>query len=425
MARSIRSNLVLWYGVTMAAALGGFGSALYFELRSSLLREADRDLVSRAATVRHKASKYAPQQLERELEPYFRDDAYYVLRGASGEILARSRRTPGEARERMEPGPDGTSILVGRILATERARLRSFLLWIAFAGSLALGIALVGTLLLTRKALAPVARVSAEAAASHRMESGQSPSELEQLVQTCNVNLDKLQEALERQTRFTSDASHELRTPLSILLTETELALKKERAAEEYRSALETILRAARRMKGVIDGLLTLARADAGQIPIRNETVALRPLVEETLRLLQPIAVGRSVALSSELADLSVPGDPERLRDVVTNLVINAVRYNREGGHVAIRLREESREAELSVADTGVGIPESDRPHIFDRFYRVDKARSREQGGTGLGLAITKWIVEAHRGTISFSSREGEGTTFTVRLPMRPSQFSP
>jgi signal transduction histidine kinase len=139
-------------------------------------------------------------------------------------------------------------------------------------------------------------------------------------------------------------------------------------------------------------------------------------VVEETAGLLRSMADENKVSLSVRTEAVEVTGDRDRLREVVTNLVSNAIRYNKEGGRVDVTLRAADGQAVLSVADTGIGIPEKDRPHIFERFYRVDKARSRELGGSGLGLSITKWIVEAHRGSIGFESREGQGTTFTVRL---------
>jgi heavy metal sensor kinase len=313
-------------------------------------------------------------------------------------------------------GPRGALILVGTVpdmsgLATNR-------LLIVLGGLLALGILALVAALVSRFVARPVAHMSATAAAisasalTGRIDTSKAAGELRQLAETLNAAFDRLQATLEQQTRFTADASHELRTPLAILVSQIELALRKDRSAAEYRETIETCHRAALRMKSVVESLLTLARADAKELAIARERVDLKPLVEESVALLRPMAADQNVTVGVVAEPCEVAGDRERLRDVVMNLVTNAIRYNRPNGRVDVALKG----GVLTVADTGVGIPERDRPHIFERFYRVDKARSREIGGTGLGLAITKWIVEAHGGSIAFTSREGEGTTFTVRF---------
>src|SRR5262249_54813187 len=156
----------------------------------------------------------------------------------------------------------------------------------------------------------------------------------------------------------------------------------------------------------------TLARADAGKLDLQREPVDLRKVTESTVALLGPLAAGQGVTVSARLEPAEVPGDADRLTRGVPNLGSNAIQYNRPGGEVRVSLGTASGEAVLAVADTGIGIPEADRPHIFERFYRVDKARSRASGGTGLGLAICKSIVAAHGGTIDFESQPGQGTTF-------------
>jgi signal transduction histidine kinase len=170
-------------------------------------------------------------------------------------------------------------------------------------------------------------------------------------------------------------------------------------------------------MKAVVEGLLTLARADARDVNLQKEPLELKSVVEEAAAMLAPLAAEKKVTLEVKADPVGVTGDRSRLGEVAVNLVGNALRYNREGGRVDVVLRADGPDAVLTVADSGIGIPAKDQPHIFERFYRVDKARSREQGGTGLGLAIAKWVVEAHGGTIAFTSKEGEGTTLTVRLP--------
>jgi two-component system phosphate regulon sensor histidine kinase PhoR len=172
-------------------------------------------------------------------------------------------------------------------------------------------------------------------------------------------------------------------------------------------------------MTALVEGLLTLARADSGKLDLQRGPVELKHLVEENLALFRPLAGARGVILSASLMQAVVFGDAVRLAQVVTNLLSNAIHYNHPGGRVHLRLCVLSGEAALYVTDTGCGIPEEDRPSIFERFYRVDKARSRTSGGNGLGLAICKSIVEAHGGTIGFETKSGRGSAFWVRLPCR------
>jgi signal transduction histidine kinase len=173
-------------------------------------------------------------------------------------------------------------------------------------------------------------------------------------------------------------------------------------------------------MRSVVEGLLTLARADAGEQPRARVATALGPLVAEVVELMQGLASRRGVTLDlvPPAGDVTVLAEPDRLRDAVTNLVSNAIHYNREQGRVEIAVSREGATACVRVSDTGIGIAPGDIPRIFDRFYRADKARSREAGGAGLGLAVTKWIVESHGGEIRCESEPGRGTTFTIRLPV-------
>jgi heavy metal sensor kinase len=293
-----------------------------------------------------------------------------------------------------------------------------------FTGLGVLAVGLAGGWLLSRRAVRPIEAMTATAAdisadnLSRRIDLAEVDSELGRLGQVLNAMFARLEAAFARQVQFTADASHELRTPLAIIHSHAELALARPRCAEEYREALEASLRAARRMKGLVDGLLTLARADAGRLEMTRDRLDLETLVEESAALVAPLADAAGVRVSLDARPAAVTGDAGRLTQVVTNLLTNAIHYNRAGGSVTVTVGVTGREAVLAVADTGCGIPEADREHIFERFYRVDKARSRALGGSGLGLAICKSIVEAHGGEISFSTEVDRGTTFTVRLPL-------
>jgi heavy metal sensor kinase len=328
-----------------------------------------------------------------------------------------------EFREAVMGGPAGTRVLVGRSVRRESEELRAFAWQLAGAGAVVLAVGLAGGWLASSRILRPVAAISATASAisatnlSRRIDPEGVDRELAGLARVLNATFDRLQAAFERQARFTADASHELRTPLAILRSHAELALSRPRTEAEYREALGACLRAAGRMTGLVEGLLTLARADAGKLDLRRGPVDLRALVEESVSLFGPLARDKDVTLSTRLCPAEVSGDSLRLGQVVTNLLSNAVAYNRPGGQVVVRLEGSAGDIALAVSDTGCGIPAQDRPHIFERFYRVDKARSRASGGNGLGLAICKSIVEAHGGTIGFESEPGRGSTFWVRLP--------
>jgi heavy metal sensor kinase len=331
----------------------------------------------------------------------------------------------GQYREAALLGPGGTVVLVGRSVGKEAAEQRAFGWQLAGVGLVVLAVGLAGGWLVSARILRPLAAISATASAisaanlAGRIDTGAVDRELAELAGVLNAMFGRLEAAFERQSRFTADASHELRTPLALLQSHAELALSRPRTAAKYRQTIEACLRAAGRMTGLVEGLLTLARADAGKLDLRREPVNLRELVEESIAHFQPLAAGKQVSLAARLEPADVTGDGLRLGQVVTNLLSNALQYNRPGGEVLVQLRTEDGEALLLVKDTGCGIPEEDCPNLFERFYRVDKARSRASGGNGLGLAICQSVVEAHGGTIGFETKVGQGSTFWVRLPCR------
>jgi heavy metal sensor kinase len=333
------------------------------------------------------------------------------------------RTAHGPSRELVRPGPRNSRILVGQPLGREVADLWAFAGQLAAAGAVVLAVGLAGGWLISARILRPVASISATASAisatnlSERINPAGVDVELAELARVLNATFDRLEAAFERQARFTADASHELRTPLAILRTHAELALSRPRSAGEYRDTVETCLGAARRMTALVEGLLTLARADAGKLDLLHEPVDLRQVIDESVALFRPLAEGKGVSLAASLESANVTGDPVRLGQVAINLLSNAVQYNHPGGEVRVWLGVAGGEAVLSVTDTGCGVPEEDRPHLFERFYRVDKARSRASGGNGLGLAICRSIVEGHGGTIGFETEPGRGSTFWVRLP--------
>ena len=335
-------------------------------------------------------------------------------------------RTRGEYRELGACLPFGDRVLVGRSMAPDLAAMRHLGLWLVAAGVSVLGLGMAGGWWVASRAIRPIDAISATALKiaggdlSQRIDAADTDSELGRLASVLNSTFARLEAAFANQVRFTADASHELRTPVSVILSQTQTALSRQREGAEYRETLEACQRAAQRMRRLIESLLELARLDAGQEPMKHESFDLARVVREAVELVRPLAAERHVELRCDLPPTSCVGDPERLGQVVTNLLSNAIHFNREHGEVRIVVEAEKDAACLSVADTGTGIPLEDIPHLFERFYRVDQSRSRIQGKTGLGLAICKAIVEAHSGSIQVTSEPSVGSTFKVRLPLTP-----
>jgi signal transduction histidine kinase len=228
----------------------------------------------------------------------------------------------------------------------------------------------------------------------------------------------RLDVAFEKMRRFNADASHELRTPLTIVRGEAEVALRSPRPAPEYERVLRSILEETEHMGHLIDGLLTLARADSGELKLEARPISLHELLSDLYQQAQVLAREKGIRVAFDCPpSLQAHGDELRLRQLFLNLLDNAVKYTGPGGRVWLEAWEEAGQPVVRVRDTGIGIAPGDVPHLFDRFFRVDKARGREAGGSGLGLSICKWIVDAHGGTISVESQPGGGTSFGVRLP--------
>jgi two-component system, OmpR family, sensor kinase len=319
--------------------------------------------------------------------------------------------------------PSGETILIGCSIAPEMRELEVIALELSGFGGGILVLGLAGGWWFVRRALRPISDISATAARisagdlSQRINSGEAESELGQLAAVLNSTFARLEAAFAQQQQFASDAAHELRTPVTVILTQTQMALGRERDAASYKQTVEACQRAAQRMRKLIESLLELARFDAGQEVLKRLKFDLSKNIAECVELVQPLAEERHVKTATELDSLEMTGDSERLGQVVTNLLTNAIQYNKPDGEVQVKLAGQGGLAVLEIADTGRGITPADMPHIFERFYRADKSRTGN-GNSGLGLSICKAIIEAHGGTIEASSVENEGTKFVVRLPM-------
>lgn len=336
-----------------------------------------------------------------------------------------------------------TTVLNGQQLRTAMYRDHNFTILVAYSLNelgdvlenlfaillymipVALVLSVFGGLYLANKALGPVHEVTMRArkiSAENLDQSIPRPradDEIGRLVTTMNDMIRRLHNSFAQTRQFSSDASHELRTPLTIMRGEIELALRSEKTPEEYRRVLSSTLEEIVRLNSIIDNLLTLGKADQGVFDLKLEEVHLDDLIKDLYDDSEMLAETKHITIELKKAEpVTIVGDKGRLRQLFLNLVDNAIKYTPDGGHVAISVERRNGAALVEVADNGIGIPPQDLERIFDRFYRVDKARSREMGGTGLGLSIAKWIAELHRGKISVESELNKGSRFVVHIPI-------
>ena len=456
--RSIRLRLTLWYVLLLAVILAAFSTGIYLTLRQNLYGNLDDSIETRAndllAVMRYDGERPTlsgripsdnPNQGEQFVrvfdlagEPTFDNSTpegdIPVDRGAVGAALAGKTVTrtvdvsDETIRVRTLPiEPDGqiSGVLeVGRSEGDVGDTLRTLLLVLGIAYPVTLALASFGGAFLAGRALSPIdkltrlaRRVSAKDL-SQRLNLRLPDDEVGRLARTFDEMIARLDDAFRRQRQFTADASHELRTPLTAIKGQVEVALRRRRDAAAYREVLQAVNEEVDRLIRLVGSLLTLARADAGQIPIALETVSLPELVAGAVEQVDPVAKQRDIELSASAGPaVTLQADEDLLLQLLLNLLDNAIKHTPAGGRVTVGWRVNGRQVELWVRDTGVGIAGEHLAHIFDRFYRVDKARSRAEGGVGLGLSICRWIAEAHGGHISVRSAPGQGSTFTAGLP--------
>lgn len=286
-------------------------------------------------------------------------------------------------------------------------------------------VAVTGGFWLSRRALLPVDRITRAARQisvrnlSQRLEVPQTRDELQRLSETLNAMLDRIEEAFQRIERFTADASHELKTPLAVMRTMAELPLRHPGSDGEYREALSGIVRELERTSRLVDDLLCVARGDSGSNALKKARIDLIGVLRAAATQVESMASTQRLSFKREICDGSiwVDGDRDALQRLFVILLDNAVKYTPPPGDVTLKAATRDGLACVDVLDTGIGIDDADVPHIFERFYRADKARSRDAQGAGLGLAIARWIALAHGGTLAVESVRGRGSVFTVRLP--------
>jgi heavy metal sensor kinase len=457
--RSVRLRLTLWYVLLLAIILAAFSAGIYLTLRHNLYDNLDDSIQNRAnilldvmgyegsrPTLAGRVSSADPNAGEHFVRVFDASgavtfdnsaaagdvpvDTSAVERALAGRPSTRTVSVDGESmRVRTLPIDRNAAISgaleVGLSEGDVSDTLRTLLLILGVAYPVTLALASFGGVFLAGRALSPIdkltrlaRRMSAEDL-SQRLNLRLPDDEVGRLARTFDEMIARLDDAFRRQRQFTADASHELRTPLTAMKGQVEVALSRSREAAAYREVLQAVNEEVDRLIRLVGSLLTLAKADAGQIPIACEVVNLGELITAAVEQVRPVARQRDLDVRVEPGpDVTLKADEDLLLQLLLNLLDNAVKYTPSGGQVTVGWSADGRHVDLWVRDTGIGIASEHLPHIFDRFYRADKARSRAEGGAGLGLSICRWIAEAHGGSISVQSAPGKGATFTVRLPL-------
>ena len=462
MALPIRARLTIWYSAVLALTLLLTGTLVVFEVRADLRNGIDRALSLAAAQI--KVSYHAP---ESDAEREFREVADASLGGlpragfaaqlvtSSGSIRVQTGVPPkaraladrltiaealtgrpvfaaaslGETRYRVlvvpfQNGAGPQALVVATSLARSERAVRNLLVALLVAGAVGLLLAAGSGWWLARRALQPVARLTEEAGLigagrglTERIQVPKAADELGRLAETLNGMLARLERAVTQQRRFVADVSHELRTPLTVMRSEIDVSLASDALSGDARTVLESAREEAQRMTGIVENLLTLARIDEEELHLFRRPCDLRELAEATARELGPVAGQRGITIRLNGSRGPVEADPERLEQVVRNLLDNAIRYSPRGGTVLVEIANHHGQVELTVRDDGPGIDPAELEHVFERFYRGDLSRQSAGAGSGLGLAICREIAEAHGGAMSATSAVGRGSEFRLRLP--------
>ncbi|UCD11595.1 MAG: heavy metal sensor histidine kinase [Nitrospinaceae bacterium] len=462
---SIRTKLTAWYVVLLGVILILFSVFLNVFLAKRLYESVDHSLkVSATIVAKTESMKFSQSSvpgMDQFFEQFFgyeKLNKFYKIYDGSGNVGSRSRNIDasqfplsqaaysaalkGETTYEtfyigevtpvrmitmpiLREGALANLIQVGTSLEPVRETLKNLRLFLFFSVPMVLLLATFVGRFMARRALKPVSEVTRIAREvggsgdlSKRIPLAGGEDEISNLVSTFNEMLDRLDGSFAQVRQFSSDASHELRTPLTVLKGQNELALNKERSLEDYQEVICSNLEEINYMSKILEDLFLLSRSDENQIQLDYKPLDLRGVVEEVFRHAEIIAEEKKINVRIvHLDSVRIHGDAVRLRQMIWNILHNAIKYTQPGGEIRISLADVGDWAVVTVQDTGIGISEKDLPFIFNRFYRVDKARSRKVGGTGLGLSICKFIVDAHKGEILVESELGVGSCFKVRLP--------
>jgi heavy metal sensor kinase len=451
MIRSFRLRLTAWYVGCFAVLFMLLAAGLYGVLSRALSSRLDESLLSQAATA---SSLFQDEMAESNNDAdKSAQEAVTNMRLRAGKValldgartLAASRPFDAFAAAQQASGADesaysipGARAAIHRFTYSGRAYvavaaepmdaieadLAAIRRAICLALPLILAIAGAGGYWFATRGMAPLDAMAVQARRitgsnlDARLQIGNAAEELTGLAESFNELLGRLDQSFENMRRFVADASHELRTPVAVIRGEADVALANERGVSEYKESLAIILDESRRLSRLVDDLLNLARADAGRVKLQAQEFYWNDLLSECCRSVQSLAGARQIDLECRCAgDAPFSGDEELLRRMTLNLLDNAIRYTPPGGKVLAELEAGEEGVRIQISDTGIGIGAEAAEHVFERFFRADKARSRGNGGFGLGLAIVKWIAESHRGAVELASKPGVGSTFTVTLP--------
>lgn len=461
--RSLQSGLVLWNTAVVLLTVTVTMIAVREGLRIRLLQEADRELLDDAQAMRLAVSELYPnltqlqQEFDRQALGHTHRELFFQLLNRNGQVRLSSQRTPKLDTLSIEAHPEGTLATSGRFrLAARGVEPREGESLVIRAGAsldpiyadvrrvsqimfvVGLAFAVLAPLSgywLARQATEPVgtiidtARRLRPSQLDERLPIRGTGDELDRIAITVNALLDRIAAYLAQNREFVANAAHELRSPLAAIQSAVEVALNSDRSTEEYKELLNSLVEECASLTVLVNQLLFLAEADASIRPPGRQVVALDQLLANAGEMFRGIAEEREIALEvAYSARPRVPGDAHRLRQVINNLLDNALKFTPSGGNVRVELDQSPGEAGwavLRVSDSGPGIAAGDLPHVFERFFRGDKSRHRDGSvaGTGLGLSICQAIVMAHQGTITVASQPEQGATFTVELPLASSSL--
>jgi heavy metal sensor kinase len=441
---SVRARLTLWYAGALTLIVCIFAVGILLFVKARLYAALDTQLDREIATI-GRVYREEPDELK-DLASHWGVTLFRIDEGGSiryqteaweREGLARALQAGVTASPSTWEAPNGHHYRIQQVsgssyrvaAAVEETSLRDTLWTIAAILAMgipfAVGLAIAGGYFLAGRVLAPVGAMADKAreitaeSLAERLPVDNAEDEFGRLATVFNDTLSRLQDAFERLRRFTADASHELRTPLTAMRSVGEVALRNPLDASAYRDVIGSMLEEVDRLTRLVESLLTLTRADSGRIQLTPDILDLKALAGNVIDQLRVLADEKQqeLTLRAPIA-IHAMGDAALLRQGLMNLVHNAIKYTPNGGAISVELSAlNSGQAAIEVRDTGPGIPSAHRDRIFDRFYRVDASRSREEGGVGLGLAITRWAIEANGGRIELASDCGRGSLFRVLLP--------
>ncbi len=467
--RSIRFRMALWYAALLAGALALFGAATYLGLERYLQKSLEESLIKQARSIgdvllvniKQSGEDYVDNEITEHYSPEINGRFIRVTRANGKQIYVSDPPKDGTFDPALVAAPrllltreftrememsdghelllhglpyrasDGTQFLIEVAAPYNQIEsvLRGLLLTFALGLPLIVALAIGGGYLLMRRALHPVDEIRQKAAQitsrnlSERLPVVHTGDELERLATDLNRMIARLEESFLQINRFSADASHELRTPLTVLQGELEaIAQKGQGLPDDVRDTIGSALEETQRLSKIVASLLAISRLEAGEARVQPVRLDFAELARTTTDQMKLLAEEKRISLTSDGSEpVEIQADPSRLKQVVVNLLDNAIKYTPEGGNVSISVMRRDDHAVLAVADSGLGISADDLPHVFERFYRADKARSRQMGGTGLGLSIVRSICLAHGGQITVNSTEGRGSLFRVELPLATS----